>query len=154
MLNAEENFGNDYQLVLDKLSQMIYESKPITMEERGEIVHVLNDQRIRESVTEILQDIKAPKRIHNLDCLKLLSDVIRFLLTLFVHEQQIDYELLSAILDSSQFLHFLQNNRKIYLTNYIVDHGIWSNNIRAWKECIERNVAMKMQESAERIRRR
>ena len=86
VLNAEENFSNDYQLVLDKLSQMIYESKPITMEERGEIVHVLNDQRIRESVTEILMDIKAPKRIHNLDCLKLLSDVIRFLLTLFVHE--------------------------------------------------------------------
>lgn len=132
---------------------MIYNSKPITMEEKGELVHIMTDNNIRIAMFEVLKEITAPRCVNNIDCLKLISDLLRHILALFVHEQQIDYELMSALLDSSQYLFFLQNNRKIYLTNFIVDHGIWSN-VRMWKECIELNIRQKMAESAERLKLR
>tara|TARA_B110000285_G_scaffold214558_1_gene260068 strand:+ start:982 stop:1083 length:102 start_codon:yes stop_codon:yes gene_type:complete len=33
---------------------MIYESKAITMEEKGELVHIMNDPRMRIAATEVL----------------------------------------------------------------------------------------------------
>ena len=111
----------------------------------------MNDSDMRIAMIEVLKEVTAPRRISNLDCLKLMSDVFRYVLALFVHEQNIDFDLMSALLDSSQNLYFLQNNRKIYLTTFLVDHGIWSN-IRMWKECIELNIKSKMHDSTERMR--
>ena len=50
---------------------------------------------------DILMEITHPKKIENLECLKIIADIIRFVLTLFVHEQDADYRLLAAILDCS-----------------------------------------------------
>ena len=80
---------------------MIYESKPISMEEKGELVHILNDQKMRIAATEVLQEVQAPKNVKNVDCLKLLSDILRFILTLFIHEKTADFEFLTAMLDSA-----------------------------------------------------
>ena len=66
---------------------MIYESEPISIDEKAELVSLLNDQKLRCAITEVLQDIIQPRPIENMDCLNLLSDLIRFLLTLFVHEK-------------------------------------------------------------------
>ena len=82
-----------------------------------------------------------------------MADLIRFLLTLFVHEKSVDYELLRAVLESSALIYFLNNNRKTLLTHLIMDHGIWKD-IQAWKECIEANIKIKMKESTERMKRR
>lgn len=84
---------------------MIYESKPITMDEKAELVALLNDSKLRFAVTEVLQDIMAPRPVDNMDCLNLLSDLVRFILTLFVHENAIDYQLLRAMLESSSYLY-------------------------------------------------
>lgn len=80
---------------------MIYDSKPISLEEKGELIHVLNDFRLRSAITDVFQEITAPRLIGQLDCLNLIADIIRFILTLFVHENKPDFELLGAILDSS-----------------------------------------------------
>ena len=80
---------------------MIYDSKPISLDEKGEIIHILNDTRVRSAITEVLIDISAPKQVDNLDCLKYISDILRFILTLFVHEKKIDFQMMSAIVDSS-----------------------------------------------------
>jgi len=50
------------------------------------IIQSLHDSRIRMALTEILGEITTPKRIDNIECLRLISDIIRFVLTLFVHE--------------------------------------------------------------------
>jgi hypothetical protein len=76
------------------------------MDEKGEIVALLNDSKFRFAITEVFQDIMAPRPIENMDCLNLLSDLVRFILTLFVHEQQIDYQLLRAMLESSSYLYY------------------------------------------------
>ena len=132
---------------------MIYEGEPISLEEKGDMVQIVNDPAMRDAMTEILKEVTTPRKVTNLDSLKTLSDVFRYVLALFVHEQNIDYEFISAVLESSQQLFFLENNRKTYLTQYIVDHGIWSN-VRMWKECIELNIKRKMNESTERINAR
>ena len=105
------------------------------------------------AVTEVLQEIHSPKHVQQIDCLRLMSDLIRFLLTLFVHEKQIDFELLRAMLESSSMIFYLQNNRKTLLTHLIMDHGIWKD-IQAWKECIDANIKIKMKESSERMKKR
>ena len=106
MLSPDETFNNDFDKIQKYLKQMIYESNPITLDEKGEIVAIMNDSAMRVAVTEVLQEINAPRIISNIDCLKILSDILRFILTLFVHEQNIDFEFLSAMLDCSHFLYF------------------------------------------------
>ena len=38
-----ETFANDYDRVQELLRQMIYDSKPITIDEKAELVSLLND---------------------------------------------------------------------------------------------------------------
>jgi len=61
----------------------------------------MHDAKMRQVMTEILQEITSPKRIDNIECLRLIADILRFVLTLFVHEEDADYRLLAAILDCS-----------------------------------------------------
>ncbi len=56
---------------------------------------------MRIAIKEVLQEITTPKCIYNIECLKMISDILRFVLTLFVHEESINYELLITILDAS-----------------------------------------------------
>lgn len=86
MISRQETFCNDWENVQDKLRQMIYDSKPITIEEKAELIHVLNDPKLRVAFTEVLNEVTGPRSIKDFDCLKLLSELYRFLLTLFVHE--------------------------------------------------------------------
>lgn len=86
MLSPDETFNNDFDKIQKLLKQMIYESKPITLDEKGELVAIMNDTAMRVAVTEVLLEINAPRIISNIDCLKILSDILRFILTLFVHE--------------------------------------------------------------------
>lgn len=134
---------------------MIYDSKPVTIDEKAELVALLNDSKLRFAITEVLQDIMAPRQIDDMDCLNLLSDLMRFILTLFVHESSIDYQLLRAMLESSSYLYHVSGltKRKSLLTHFIMDHGIWAD-LNAWKECITINIKDKMDESTERSRRR
>lgn len=113
----------------------------------------MHDSTIRNLLTEILSEITTPKRINNIECLRLISDIIRFVLTLFVHEQDADYRLLSVILDCSSHMYYLDNKRKQSLSYFLLDHGIWSDT-GAWRECIEATLKYKMFESVQRIKRR
>jgi hypothetical protein len=62
---------------------------------------MMHDSKMRQFMTEILQEITAPKSIENVECLRLIADILRFVLTLFVHEEDADYRLLSVILEVS-----------------------------------------------------
>ena len=101
VIDADENFATDYQNLQDKLRQMIYDSNPITMDEKGELVHIMNNSNMRTGATEVLQEVQAPRAVKNIDCLKLLSDILRFILTLFVHEKSADFDFMTAMLDSA-----------------------------------------------------
>jgi len=67
---------------------------------------------MRGIMTSILGEYTNPVQIENFDCLRLVADIIRFVLTLFVHEGGADNGLLYAILDCSQNLYYMNNKRK------------------------------------------
>jgi len=56
-------------------------------------MQLMYDNNFRKNLSDILSEITYPKKIENIDCLKILSDIIRFVLTLFVHEETTDSKL-------------------------------------------------------------
>lgn len=46
----------------------------------------MHNKPLRAVLTEVLHDINSPKPLQNIDCLKQIADIIKFILTLFVHE--------------------------------------------------------------------
>ncbi len=92
---------------------------------------------MRSSLADILAEVGTSIRVIKSEkVLKLLSDVIRFVLTLIVHEDFEEYRLIWLVLDSSQHI-YLQtpNKRKQYLYQMIADHGIWSD-LNHWRELL------------------
>ena len=61
----------------------------------------MHNSEMRQQMTEILTDVNQARQIHSFECLKLIADIIRFILTLFVHEQIYNYRLFNAILECS-----------------------------------------------------
>jgi len=146
----------DFNRVKDTIKGLLYDAKLVEHEEKGDLCELLNDSRLRQAVTEVLIEINTPKKIKSHDCLRMLADILRYILTLFVHEKneyQIDFQLMSSILDSSGFVYIVENRRKTYLTYYMADHGMWTD-ILAWKECIMMNLNIRMQESNDRLLKR
>ena len=102
LLDDHENLQSDMTTIRLKMRQMILENKPITLEEKGHLIQCMYIHQLRNTMTEILIEVgPQPKPIASLETLRLISDIIKFILTLFVHEQGVDYRLLSAILDIS-----------------------------------------------------
>jgi hypothetical protein len=62
----------------------------------------MHNQEMRDTVIEILNDVNSnTKPIKSYECLKLISDVLRFMLTLCVHEMLQDCRLLYTVMDSA-----------------------------------------------------
>ena len=57
------------------------------------------------------------------------------------------------MLEASSFIYFVDNKRRTLVTHYIWDHCIWRD-IDAWRQCIEVNIKVKIEEVTERIKRR
>jgi hypothetical protein len=73
----------------------------ITFDEKSEIISALHDNKVREIVAEFLKGINSPKLIENGNALKTLGELIKYLLTAFVHEKDENYKVIYAILHSS-----------------------------------------------------
>ena len=91
-------------------------SELISIEEKGKLIQLMHNKNIRTVMTEILGEITAPKVLKHLECLKVIADIIKFILTckitlakhiVFVHEQSNDYKLLYVILESSQNIYYV-----------------------------------------------
>ena len=109
---------------------------------------------MRDSLTDILIEINQPLELANYESIKLLADVIRFVMTLFVHEQLTDYKLLYMILEVCQQVYYMAaKKRKVYLSSLIADHGIWSDSAN-WRECIEYMLRLKIEDAHRRKKRR
>jgi hypothetical protein len=68
------------------MQQLILRSEPISLEQKGAIIHCMHTNSLRTVLGDTLTEINSPKAISNIDCLRQVADVIKFLLTLFVHE--------------------------------------------------------------------
>ena len=106
---------------------------------------------MRETLTNILSEVGTSVRIIKSEkVLKLIADVIRFVLTLFVHEQSDEFRLLFTILDSSSHIYFIgSKKRKIYMYQVLQDHGIWSD-IDNWRELVNYTIRFKIEDALRR----
>ena len=90
----------------------------------------------------------------NYECMKLLADILRFVMTLFVHEQLSDYRLLYMVLECCHQIYYTTGKkRKIYLSSLIQDHGIWSDSGN-WRDTIENMLNLRMEDANRRRKRR
>ena len=76
------------------------------MEDKGQIIHMLHDSSMRQHLTDLLSEVTGPKKVTNEEVIKIISDILRFVLTLFVHDSFSDYRLFSAILEASSNIYF------------------------------------------------
>ena len=109
---------------------------------------------MRDVLTDILSEITQPQELESFECLKLIADIQRFVLTLFVHEDLLDYKLLYVVLESSQNVYFYkEKKRKVYLSALLSDHGIWSD-MNVWKETIDYMLKLKIEDALRRKKRK
>lgn len=95
------------------------------------------------------REIVQTRVLESFDCLKLIADILRFILTLFVHEQVNDYRLLYAILETAMQTSVSRDKAtkrpKQSLAVLLFDHGIWSEKT-IWTECIEFVINQKLED--------
>ena len=101
MVDSTDTFANDSKILKTNMRDMINKSKVISLEIKGQLIHMMHDKQMRQVMTDILNEVKQPQQINNLECLKIIADLLRFVLTLFVHEETADYGLFYAILECS-----------------------------------------------------
>ena len=115
----------------------------------------MHNQEMRDTVIEILNDVNSnTKPIKSYECLKLISDVLRFMLTLCVHEMLQDCRLLYTVMDSAQYIYYVGvKKRKSYLYELLSDHGIWADQ-QAWYDTIEFYLLSKIEDAVARKKRK
>lgn len=102
---AEEGITKDKRLLINQM-RGLFNSVPIKIEEKGFLIQLMHNFEMRLAMTDILAEVNQSRQIHSHECLKLIADILRFILTLFVHEQLSDYRLFYSILECSSFLYF------------------------------------------------
>ena len=109
---------------------------------------------MRDELSDIMNEISNSYQIKDKECMKLLADILRYTLTIFVHQEVSDFKFLYVIMEVSQNLYYSTNkNRKVYLTSQIYDHGIWQD-LANWKECIDYMIRLKIEDANRRRKRK
>lgn len=80
-LLSSDQIEQDRLRVQELLVQLVQGNKPITLEEKGNLIHLLQNKLMRSVLTEVLNEINSPKLIQNQDSLKILADILKFVLT-------------------------------------------------------------------------
>ena len=80
----------------------------ISFDQKEGIVAALHKSTVRETVSEYLRTIISPKIIENANALKTLGELIKYLLTAFVHEKDENYRVILSILQSSQLIYHVR----------------------------------------------
>lgn len=61
--------------------EKLLKSEPITIEEKGKLIQMMHNKAMRSAMTDILKDIVSPRLLSSSECLKLIADIIKFILT-------------------------------------------------------------------------
>ena len=69
---------------------------------KEKIISSLHSSRVRDTVADFLKGINSPKVIDNPQSLKTLGEILKYLLTAYVHEKDENYKVVYAILHCSQ----------------------------------------------------
>jgi len=70
----------------------------ISFDQKSEMISAMHDKDIRNNIAVFLREITGPRYIEDLNALKTLGELFKYLLTAFVHEKDEDYRVIVALL--------------------------------------------------------
>ena len=149
------------QRLYECFQNIIYHSR-ITEKSEAEIVPeketlsklilAFHERDTRMKITEVLRSVGTQHCCVSLRGLQTLGELIKYLLTAIIHEKDVNYKVILAILNASQLLYFQREqsqkrkNKKYYLTQYVNDHGIWQEE-NIWKSVLSKVLNNKFSEA-------
>lgn len=77
-----------------------------TKKELSKLIQAFHQKETRMKITESLKAIGTPKCVVSLEGLQTLGDFIKYLLTAIIHEKDVNFKVIYAILNVSQLLYF------------------------------------------------
>jgi len=100
---STDNMSNEsISMVFKKTIDNLKEGKDMTLDEKAYIVEFLHHAHTRKLFANILEDIKEPICISSESSFKSLSDLINYMLSRFVLENDDDYSILSSVLNAAK----------------------------------------------------
>lgn len=81
---------SERQPYIYKQTKRLLSSDAITLDEKAKIIALLHDKQQQQVLSSVLLQIISPRQLQSMECLKLLGDIIKFVLTLVVHEDSYD----------------------------------------------------------------
>lgn len=153
MIGGQEQDERDKRMIASKV-RGLFSSVPIKIEEKGHILQLMHSQEIRDCLADLLMEVNQPLPLENYECMKMIADVLRFAMTLFVHEQFSDFKLLYVIMECSGLIYYTADRkRKVYLSSMLYDHGIWGD-MQNWRDCIDYMMKLKIEDAHRRKKRK
>lgn len=148
-------------IIYHKQTQLTEAEMVPSKEELSKLILAFHEKDTRMKLTEQLKMIGTPRCVVSLRGLQTLGELIKYLLTAIIHEKDVNFKVIHAILNVSQMLYY-QNYviemdpvearkgrskkiirlRKYYLTQYIHDHGIWQEE-NIWKNVLQKVLNQK-----------
>lgn len=77
-----------------------------TKEELSRLILAFHQKETRMKITESLKSIGTPRCVVSLYGLQTLGELIKYLLTAIIHEKDVNFKVIHAILNVSQLLYF------------------------------------------------
>ena len=124
-----------------------------------------HEKDVRMRITETLRQVGTARCVVSLRGLQTLGELIKYMLTAIIHEKDVNYRVITAILNVSQLLYFQDENlnaigsirkkvnRKYYLTQCVNDHGIWQEE-NIWKSVLAKVLNNKFSEAVQKDKER
>ena len=138
---------NDNKNFVTNAIEGLFQGKEMPPDEQLKVFELLHESYISATLSNHLNSIKSPRKLESLNILKSLAEIIKYLITVSIHDKQNDFDIILHVLGCSQFIYAIDNVslRKILLTHLIKDHGIWQD-ISKWILWIYRVIENKRQE--------
>jgi len=94
--------------ITDKCEEEIVPSK----EELSKLILAFHEKDMRMRITDVLKGICTQRCVISLKGLQTLGELIKYLLTAIIHEKDVNFKVIYAILNSSQLLYY-QSQQKM-----------------------------------------
>ena len=125
----------------------LFSGQELDTEAQLKVFELLHENYIGVIVANYLNKINSPRKLASVELLKSLSEIIKYLITVAIHDKHNDFLIIHAVLGCSQSVYAIDdsNMKKILLTHNLRDHGVWQD-ISKWILWIYKVIENKRQE--------
>ena len=89
-----------------KVTDLTEEEIVPTKEQLSKLILAFHEKDTRMKITEVLKMVGIPVCVISLQGLQTLGELIKYLLTAIIHEKDVNFKVIYAILNSSQLVYF------------------------------------------------